>query len=170
MVGFSTKPKAETVVCHWIMIWCWLFLFLTRIDVMYVVQDRWVSSFWTSYCFKTFYSSWRNTLSSCCEKSYWHYQRAGESSYSLAAATRQPCGVAGNVPQGSACPQGTRGERRGKALDRLFEGAEHLVEDRFCLSTYPSRWPIPAADKSNIESKGIHSRCFAFWTMKKNLR
>ena len=60
-------------------------------------------------------------------------------SYSLAAATRQPCGVAGNVPQGSACPQGTRGERRGKALDRLFEGAEHLVEDRFCLSTYPSR-------------------------------
>ena len=41
MVGFSTKPKAETVVCHWIMIWCWLFLFLTRIDVMYVVQDRW---------------------------------------------------------------------------------------------------------------------------------
>ena len=41
MVGFSTKPNAETVVCHWIMIWCWLFLFLTRIDVMYVVQDRW---------------------------------------------------------------------------------------------------------------------------------
>ena len=38
MVGFSTKPNAETVVCHWIMIWCWLFL--TRIDVMYIVQDR----------------------------------------------------------------------------------------------------------------------------------
>ena len=39
MVGFSTKPNAETVVCHWIMIWCWLFL--TKIDVMYIVQDRW---------------------------------------------------------------------------------------------------------------------------------
>ena len=39
MVGFSTKPNAETVVCHWIMIWCWLFL--TNIDVMYIVQDRW---------------------------------------------------------------------------------------------------------------------------------
>ena len=39
IVGFSTKPNAETVVSHWIMIWCWLFL--TRIDVMYIVQDRW---------------------------------------------------------------------------------------------------------------------------------
>ena len=36
MVGFSTKPNAETVVCHWIMIWCWLFL--TKIDVMYIVE------------------------------------------------------------------------------------------------------------------------------------
>ena len=40
MVGFSTKPNANTVVCHWIMIWC-SFL-LTKIDVvMYIVQDRW---------------------------------------------------------------------------------------------------------------------------------
>ena len=40
MVGFSTKPNANTAVCHWIMIWC-SFL-LTKIDVMmYIVQDRW---------------------------------------------------------------------------------------------------------------------------------
>ena len=39
MVGFSTKPNAETAVCHWIMIWCWFLL--TKIDVMYTVQDIW---------------------------------------------------------------------------------------------------------------------------------
>ena len=39
MVGFSIKPNAETAVCHWIMIWCWLLL--TKIDVMYIVQDGW---------------------------------------------------------------------------------------------------------------------------------
>ena len=39
MVGFYTKPNAETAVCHWIMFWC-SFL-LTKIDVTYIVQDRW---------------------------------------------------------------------------------------------------------------------------------
>ena len=39
MVGFPTKPNAETEVCQWIMIWCWFLL--TKINKTYIVQDRW---------------------------------------------------------------------------------------------------------------------------------